>query len=180
MTSDSPVRDARSSAPVVVLDLSRPTDAIDADLRARWPHATGLTWELETDERSGWAYSGVSILAKLQSNAPRYTLGPWGLCDSADARGKGYIRQIGPNSIRRTDGGRPAICRMSSTGLTAEMARANTRLIEAAPDLAEASRDLVAEYDRYLSLHSARLADAFHPTWQTIAKLRAAVGKVGF
>lgn len=35
----------------------------------------------------------------------------------------------------RADGSRPAVCRIVSEGHTAEERRANTRLIEAAPDL---------------------------------------------
>ena len=59
-----PVRDLRSTAPELALDLSRPTIVIDRDLRARWP-ADEIWWELELDERSGYVYCGTRILARL-------------------------------------------------------------------------------------------------------------------
>lgn len=59
-------RNPRDGAPVITMDLSRPTEVIHADLRQRFPHVTGLWWELEEDERSGWAYDGTnSVRAKM-------------------------------------------------------------------------------------------------------------------
>jgi len=60
------VRDPRSDAPELALDLSRPDAAIHRDLRARWPRDPGMWWELEPDSKSGWVYSASNrILAKL-------------------------------------------------------------------------------------------------------------------
>lgn len=56
----------RDSAPVIVMDLSRPTAAIHADLRARWPRVVDLWWELETNEQTGWVWDSTRVLAKLQ------------------------------------------------------------------------------------------------------------------
>jgi hypothetical protein len=48
------------------MDLSRPTEDIHGDLRARWPRDPYLWWELEPDEQTGWVYShGNRVLAKL-------------------------------------------------------------------------------------------------------------------
>lgn len=59
-------RDPRSEAPHLGMDLSRDTATIHGDLRARWPHASGMWWELDPDETSGWVYAGDNrILAKL-------------------------------------------------------------------------------------------------------------------
>jgi hypothetical protein len=110
---------------------------------------------------------------------PTYTPGPWGLCDSSDARSKGYIRQCGQNNVTRSDGMRPAICRITKDGWSSDVARANTRLIEAAPDLADAAREILSAYDQFLVLKSARQAVAFEPKAEAIAALRAALRKVG-
>ena len=60
-------RNPRSEAPIVTMDLSRPTDDIHADLRARWPRQTGLWWELDEGEAAGWVYGGDDrVLARLQ------------------------------------------------------------------------------------------------------------------
>jgi hypothetical protein len=65
-TDDSPVRDSRDGAPIVTMDLSRSINAIHADLRKRWPDVTGLWWELDEGNKTGWAYRGDDkILAKL-------------------------------------------------------------------------------------------------------------------
>jgi len=59
-------RDSRYSAPVVGMDLSRSTEAIDHDLTQRYPQVRGLWWELETDEKTGWVYDSRSyIVARL-------------------------------------------------------------------------------------------------------------------
>lgn len=59
-------RDSRDNATVIYMDLSAPTDEIDRTLHARFEHARGLWWELETDEKTGWVYDASSyILAKL-------------------------------------------------------------------------------------------------------------------
>jgi len=58
-------RDPREDAPVIGMDLSRPTKKIERDLIARF-HPRSFWWELETDEKSGWVYTPSShILAKL-------------------------------------------------------------------------------------------------------------------
>jgi hypothetical protein len=57
-----------------------------------------------------------------------HTPGPWMLCESADARNRGYIR---PDPLS------PAICKITETGRAREW-RANARLIAAAPEMFEA------------------------------------------
>ena len=58
-------RDPRGDAPVVGMDLLRPTTAIERDLRLQFP-TRSFWWELETDEKSGWVYTSSShVLAKL-------------------------------------------------------------------------------------------------------------------
>jgi hypothetical protein len=62
-----------------------------------------------------------------------FTPGPWGLCESTDARNKGYIRPLGHEQIRE-DGSRPAVTRICTTGYRWAEWRANACLISAAPD----------------------------------------------
>lgn len=58
-------RNPRSKAEHVAVDMTKTDDEIQLALRARWPHADELWWELEPDQQSGWAYSGARVLAKL-------------------------------------------------------------------------------------------------------------------
>ena len=60
------VRNARENMPVVVMDLTRQDEAIQRDLRARYPRVIDLWWELEDDEQSGCVYSHSRVLARLQ------------------------------------------------------------------------------------------------------------------
>ena len=55
----------RDTAPELVIDLRRHDDVIHHELRARWPRVIDLWWELATDERTGFVYNGVRVLAKL-------------------------------------------------------------------------------------------------------------------
>ena len=55
-------RDPRYQAPVVGMDLSRSTEAIDHDLMQRYPQVRGLWWELEPDEKTGWVYDSRSYI----------------------------------------------------------------------------------------------------------------------
>ena len=60
------VRDPRSAAAEVSLDLSRTDAAIHRQLRARWPLDPHMWWELDHDGKSGWVYSAQNkILARL-------------------------------------------------------------------------------------------------------------------
>lgn len=62
------IRNGRMSARIVCLDLHRTTDEIQRDLRALWPRAADLWWELDADEgaeRRGFVYSGARVLARL-------------------------------------------------------------------------------------------------------------------
>jgi hypothetical protein len=87
MREETPIRDARANAPVVVMDLSRPTEDIHADLRARYPRVVGLWWELDEGDKTGWVYAGDNrILAKLE----HATL--W--------RGRGPLPPNAPSSLR--------------------------------------------------------------------------------
>lgn len=68
----APVRDARDSAPVVVMNLQRSTEELHADLSARYPLYIGMWWELETDEKSGWVYrSDGHLLDRLRARVVR-------------------------------------------------------------------------------------------------------------
>ena len=60
-----PSRDARSRAPVLALNLRRPTEEIYRDLCAKWPNVVGLWWELDDNNHTGWARCSTEILAKL-------------------------------------------------------------------------------------------------------------------
>ena len=65
-------RDPRGDAPVIGLDLSRSTRAIDRELRALYPHVAGFWWELDEGDRSGWVYRPDSrLVARLVHAAPR-------------------------------------------------------------------------------------------------------------
>jgi hypothetical protein len=55
-----------TATPVIVMDLSRSTEVIHADLRARWPHVVNLHWELSENEKTGEVWDGAHVLAKLQ------------------------------------------------------------------------------------------------------------------
>jgi hypothetical protein len=63
------VRNGRAAATVLAIDLSRTTEAIHRDLRARWPRVIDLWWELDEgdagDEKSGFVFDGNKILARL-------------------------------------------------------------------------------------------------------------------
>jgi hypothetical protein len=109
---------------------------------------------------------------------PKHTRGPWGLCDSSDARSKGYIRSCA--QARPGDpSGRPAICRITPTGHSADTTRANTRLIEAAPDLLAACERLLDRLTQHEMLHSARLEPQLVLGGDLVGQIRSAAKKAG-
>ncbi len=110
--------------------------------------------------------------------AHKHTRGPWGLCDSSDARSKGYVRscaQAQPGDPIN----RPAVCRVTPTGHSADTYRANVRLIEAAPDLLAVCERLIDRITQHDMLHSARLEDGLTLDGHLVAQLRAAAKKAG-
>lgn len=69
------------------MDLSRPTDDIHRDLRARYPREPGMWWELDEGDRTGWVYGGDSrVLARLEHAVM------W--------RGRGALPPDAPSSLR--------------------------------------------------------------------------------
>lgn len=62
-------RNPRSEAEHMSIDMTKTDIEIQRALRARWPRVVDLWWELETDQKSGWVYSGARVLAKLVHHA---------------------------------------------------------------------------------------------------------------
>lgn len=99
-----------------------------------------------------------------------HTPGPWHLSDSADMRGRGYIRPSSPEAMRE-DGSRPAVARVSTTGIGYSTFVANAQLIAAAPDLLDACQAAL----RYLNRDDYADADLSG----LCTTLRDAVSKAG-
>lgn len=80
----------------------------------------------------------------------KHTPGPWAVCVSGDNRSKGYIRSIASAGIpgaTAEDGTRPAIARVCETGHSADVRRANERLLVAGPELLELVREALESLD---------------------------------